>query len=902
MTVADRVSVLVSAGRKMRGVATLQTMDPGPGEPWGLNPRGKPAKGSLYKRTLEYLLSEPSKYYTHFTCYRLQDDDGPLDRAPRMTKDLIGQVREAGAETVAWGVAIDWDLKDHPPLRSKDKVSWDSLTDEQKAEAVSVIDTATEKLDELGCPWNVYYTTQNGARFIHVLPEEVPAGRRYERLALKVRDLYRKAGLNVDEACKDWTRLFAAPNCTMEDGTKTWETDWLQLEEQWDEFYIPDDEDLNVEPEPIIKVKHLDVERPDPDAAQSLLEALDERTGKWKLTEAAKAAKRQLLQDPVAGCADSIYNFTPLATEGGRHTTLLGSVGEVISRIYGFPWATPELVYGLLYRPAIDLGKDGDGTPFLDKLWEMTTSIWAKEEAKAAARKVVAEEIIAEREAPPPVEVINKFTSGVRRWLQQAEGKTDAEAEAIVRDQQLGILFDQARDRCHVLLPSGYYETHHCTQANLRQVITERGMKWLVPVVFSKENDRGDIIEVALKPETIREKSGRSFAFSEFTMECGGSHLMIDESGMGIFKHVPFWRRDDIPSRKHDCCFKWLELLTNNPREFLQALGCFLAIEHGPTAAISLVGPKRTGKTLLGIGLGECFNTQRVVPGDVLVAKHNEAMAWSPIVHVEEGISKGSSGIDFSHVFRRIVTGGAFTVEPKGSAMLRMVGAHRIIMTANNFDIISSLSGGQARTTDDWEAIQERIAHFDAQEAAAEYLAFGDGKRRGFDWTASWVGPNSDFELAQTLKWIYENELEWQDGKPKRSGARMLFENLGSIEFMKDLEVEADGIPEIVKAINKALNRRSDKAPAATQDGRIYVMTEKIVQMACEDTKLKTEEIRRALRTLLVPDQPKNRIRVRGRQQRWRAIDQERFLEMLNFLGEEPALAFTEEPSAADQS
>ena len=224
-TAADVVSVLVAPGRKMRGVANLMTLDPDDGEPWGLNRKGKPAEASLHRASLRTVLDREFKSHIHLVCYYVEDADSVFDKAPRLTKDVLGQVREAGADVLMWGVCIDWDLKDHPPLRSDEKVSWDSLDPEQMAEAISALEDGGLAVGKAACPWNVFYTTKNGARFVHIFPEPVPAGPGFENIARKVHGLYRDAGLVVDAACKDWTRFFAVPRCTHDDGLQTWTED-----------------------------------------------------------------------------------------------------------------------------------------------------------------------------------------------------------------------------------------------------------------------------------------------------------------------------------------------------------------------------------------------------------------------------------------------------------------------------------------------------------------------------------------------------------------------------------------------------------------------------------------------------------------------------------------------------
>src|SRR5690606_10501811 len=92
------------------------------------------------------------------------------------------------------------------------------------------------------------YATRHGARFVHVLAQDVPAGAPAEALLARLMARYTEAGLPGDQACSHWTRLYRHPKVTLDDGTQTWTEPWY-----WFEDYLDDDERVLIpEPEDLI--------------------------------------------------------------------------------------------------------------------------------------------------------------------------------------------------------------------------------------------------------------------------------------------------------------------------------------------------------------------------------------------------------------------------------------------------------------------------------------------------------------------------------------------------------------------------------------------------------------------------------------------------------------------------
>lgn len=854
--------IYIAPGPSLRGLVTVDD---------GLDGRGKdggPVKRSLLLRDLPSLFEDDERTDAHVVAYCAYHDGELVERQPRINKDALPQLAEQGIEVLCHTVWIDLDLKDM--LKRKGKVKWTEISDAEASTVWGLVEQAHEILTAKGMAWTASYTTSGGLRFVHALALPVPAGSGYEALLARFHASYALAGLPVDEACKDWTRLYRAPRVLRDDEYSINQA-WFSYRTDFDDdttYYVPRESDL-------IPPKKLDVHRPvftdrprpDPDEARSLIEVLNPGTGKWQLTVVGKHAKAALRQ---AQAFDVIFNHIPIAREGKRHELLTKTVGEVTGILHGNEWATPELVYGLLYEPADRLGDDEDWT---GKVWEMATTFWDREGNRKATQAAEVAEQVKEIEVVRESER-QRFLRGIRDWLPAVDGMEDEEAIEFVREHRYGIAMDSRRDLYHVLLPTGYYDDHVCGSAALPKVIEQRSMSWLMPTEEARDDGRGNVTYSPVRTEALVRRHARVYTGEEIRLDRRASYIQSDYQGRDVFVDVPFALRDDVqPELIQPIYDFWLAAAggdRDRREEMLAAMGSLLLFQYGPTAAVLLWGEASAGKSVTALSLAECITTRRVADGASLVDNFNDSLRRSPIIHIEEAADRGNKGIDAASALRRLVTAPYLAIEQKGRDKVTMQGVHRVLMTANSKDIIQRMMGNQARTASDWRAIGERLAEFRVDDGATRWF---EENNRGWIETRRWIGTHGRTGLyAKFWFWVLRNVIQWDGDRPEMRGRRLLYEGNCASMTIKHLEANAGGVPDVACAINRLLSE-GGKPKVALKDGKIYLTTQSVIQDAVENGKVRRDEARAALDSLLDPDQPTGRISIRNHQARWRVID-----------------------------
>jgi hypothetical protein len=862
--------VFLAPGPTLRGLVSLDDS--------GLDGRGRdgnPVQRLLLLRDLASLFEEDERTDAHAVAYCILQDGELVEQQPRLTKEILPVLLARGFRVECHTVWIDFDLKDY--LKRPGKVKWTELTEVEDAAIWTAVEDAHERLAAKGMAWTAYYTTQSGLRFVHALALPVPAGDGYKGLLARFHAAYQLAGLPVDGACRDWTRLYRAPRVNR-DGLATSNQPWFFSQIDLDDdtcYYVPKDEELvAVDSGPVVQVVRTERQRPDPEEARGLVEFLSENN-RWQMTVAGKAAKT-VLKD--ARAFDWIYNHLPLAREGRRHDMLTKAVGEVVGTLHGHEWATPELVYGLLYEPAGRIGEDEDWT---GKVWEMTCTFWDRETGRKATKAAQVEERVRKTETVRETER-ERFLRGVREWLPQVHGMEDEAAIEYVRLNRYGIVMDARRDLFHILLPSGYYDDHVCSSAALPKVIEQRGMQWLVPVEEARDDGRGNVTYIPVSPLRLVQRHARVYTAEQIRLDRRASYLQTDWQGRDIYVDVPFALRDDVqPERVETIYQSWLAAAGGDRDrcdEMLRALGSLLLFQYGPTAAVLLWGEGNAGKSLTATGLAECITTRCVADGASLVDNFNDSLRRSPIIHVEEAPDRGNKGIDSAAALRRIITAPYISIEQKGKDKMLMQGVHRVLMTSNSKDMIRRLLGNQARTASDWRAVGERLAEFHIDNAAQRWFM---EHNQGWHETRKWIGTHGRTGLyAKFWFWVLRDLIEWKDGKPIMRGRRLLYEgNCGSYTI-RQMEANSGGVPDVVCAINRLISE-TGKPKVALHEGKIYLTTQAVLQEAVENGKIRMDEARMALESLLDHEQPETRLSIRGHQARWRIMDAAKILTII---------------------
>jgi len=864
--------VFLAPGPTLRGLVTLEGS--------GLEGRGRdggPVKPHMLLRDLPSLFETEEGTDAHVVAYVVTKDGDPVERQPRLNKEILGPLRELGYEIECHTVWIDLDLKDIIKGR-QGKVKWTDLSDSETGLVWGLVEQAHTTLTAKGMAWTASYTTSGGLRFVHALAIPVPAGPGYEAMLARFHAAYNLAGLPVDEACRDWTRLYRAPRVNR-DGLETWTQEWYSHRTDFSDdttYYVPRESDLvPTKDTTTVQVVRTDRARPDPEQARELHEVLNPANNRWTLTAAGKKAKEALKDTPAF---DVIYSRLPIGREGKRHDMLTRIVGETVGLLHGEDWASAELAYGLLYDAAGRLGEDED---WPGKVWEMATTFWDRETARKATKAAEVADKLAEQEVVRETER-QRFLRGVRDWLPQLAGVEDEEAIEYVRANRYGIAMDARRDLFHVLLPNGYYDDHLCSSSALPKVIEQRGMQWLVPTEEARDDGRGNVVYTPVRPDRLVQRHARVYTAEEIRLDHRASYLQRDPEGRDVYVDVPFALRDDVIAEKIEPIYDfWLAAVggdRNRRDEVLRAIGCLLLFQYGPTAAVVLWGDASAGKSVTAHSLAECLTTRRLADGASLVDNFNDSLRKSPIIHIEEAADRGNKGIDAASQLRRIITAPSISIEQKGRDKVNMQGVHRVLMTANSRDIVQRMMGTTARTSGDWRAIGERLAEFHIDSGAARWF---EENNRGWVETRRWIGSHGRTGLyAKFWFWVMKHLLEWENGRPVMLGRRLLYEGNCISRLMKHMEANASGVPDVACAINRLIGEPG-KPKVALLGNRVYLTTQSVIQDAVENGRVRADEARAALESLLDTNQPTERVTVHGHQARWRVMDAVKLLDII---------------------
>ena len=207
--------VLTLAHPKVRGFAMLNEQGQ------MVNDNGLPVAANPTMPMIQAFAQEHERD-EHMVCYTVEGDEGPTTGAiPRMTKGAVAALFDTndicgyreklpGIKRVSGTMlALDFDLPEH--------VRW---TDAHR-------ETVQRLINECGARWtllqapSVFYATNGGFRLVWFLSRPIDvrgAGGLEDMLHGLVACSY-MAGLLVDPACRDWTRLFRLPRVIREDKT-----------------------------------------------------------------------------------------------------------------------------------------------------------------------------------------------------------------------------------------------------------------------------------------------------------------------------------------------------------------------------------------------------------------------------------------------------------------------------------------------------------------------------------------------------------------------------------------------------------------------------------------------------------------------------------------------------------
>lgn len=175
------------------------------------------------------------------------------------------------------------------------------------------------------------------------------------------------------------------------------------------------------------------------------------------------------------------------------------------------------------------------------------------------------------------------------------------------------------------------------------------------------------------------------------------------------------------------------------------------------TAAIYLMGPPNTGKTLFAHGLSRLWSEEGPVPLKNALDDFNEMLRKCPLLFADEELPM-NNGSRTSAQLRELIGNDLRTYNRKYMPQITLHGNIRIILAANNKSL---LSFDEDMSEEDYEAIWTRFLVIDTAEAVGYF--------DGYNPYNEWVRGDG---MAQHALWLRDNRQVNKGGRFLVSGSK----------------------------------------------------------------------------------------------------------------------------------
>lgn len=213
-------------------------------------------------------------------------------------------------------------------------------------------------------------------------------------------------------------------------------------------------------------------------------------------------------------------------------------------------------------------------------------------------------------------------------------------------------------------------------------------------------------------------------------------------------------RRRDLRPQRHEDVEKWLRALAGEKRywDLCEWLAAFPEWDH-PLQAGLFIGDGGTGKSLLLDGLSNMFQNRNPCHlAEVLGSeKWNTELRMNLVCAAEEQAPMNSRGEARTAEIRDFISKRIHTIRTKYQPSANLIGAARVIMTANNDGMFANTHG---LSPADIDAIQERFFMLQVQVEAKHYLkSLTSETRRAF----------AERKIAEHVLWLHANKEDYVD-------------------------------------------------------------------------------------------------------------------------------------------
>ena len=574
---------------------------------------------------------------------------------------------------------------DEPGL-SKDAYTTQCFMEEKKA----ILDRYAEELGIYG-----YCTTRGGFHVLWVLSEPVTP-EHSEEIYKALRKKLKGYSLELDPACKDWTRLVRAPK-VKRDGYRTEEMPHFELK-TFGHTYTPHGVEVPTPPTTEC-VQH---EEP---------EQVPELDVEWR-DHALKIFSNSPNYDLFR---KNLFEGTRIFGQGlgigSRHNDMKASLAWAVGALgaAGVPY-TPEQFYAWLYPKAEECQRPGDERSQTQELWRLIEWVChAQEESNAAVEE--------EREA-----------IGGDKALKRA---------ALVKEGGY-----------YLLKQDGSYTSRPVARDSLYGELKELGMDQHAPTRTT--DDQGRSKEVS-KTSWLNRHSLTLHQQIYSTHQGGALYDEVD--GVRVLK-VPLYTRTKLtPLEPTPEIKKWLNIVTRevtNGDLFMLHLAHMPSYWKAPCAAMGLLWPTGCGKSLLLDAIRQLIH-EGSIGGASCYGGFQDHLLKTPYLLVDEGFSRTYHQHSISDRFKEYATGGTVVVNPKGRPEVSITKLYpRQVFCCESQELFSSLLVSSNKSEGSMDATYARIRMYETSSTAiGDYLRSIGGEKV----TRTWTNPENPL-LTRAILWL----------------------------------------------------------------------------------------------------------------------------------------------------
>jgi len=684
--------------------------------------------------TLREVLESDYPQDAHFCCYHVAGEAS----WPRINKSALLPLEAAGHPPLCHFFAVDFDNAGHAPMTEELFYAW--------MEQVANLQGAAAQ-------WSCHYTTKHGARLVYMFDQPTRALQTEDYIRGLHMELQRQ-GLDPDTKASEWNRLFRAPR-VVRDGAASSDDPWFMIEWQEEVLSLSQLSPVSENSLEAAAIKAGNVatapktyagNSPDYHTAKCLIECFS--NNRTVQTEWYKWAKKRLRGRT---CFDIIFNHTIMALPGDRDTTMLQYVGEAVSMLYGHQDTTPEHIFAIFQDAAAELDPDQD---WMEILWSMITRMWEVESQKVELQAVKTEETQLEAG-----DKLAAMASGMKEW-------TGVDLSAYPEGQRDDLIKRHAI-ACFgsyycLMTGEGTYEKMFLQANSLIPRILTSGMADVIdPYIYTKDGDR-------------RQKSPTQIINDHATLvgeirrvpQIRGGYIKDANTDHAVLVLPAYRRSENVQPVFNQEVDTWLQLLGGEHYSALcKWISYSLSFEDGPMCAMSIVGPPGVGKKMLVEGLVECLQEPFLASARDIVGQYQSGLLKSPFLLVNESWP-AKKDREISGVFRELTGGDTITVDEKHKPLMQINNPVRILLTANNDEMVQELAGNKDLSPEDRRAIADRLYHFENTNEAGDYLQSLGGReytaKKGNRWVRGDGTGVSDYIVAQHFMYLYHNRHRYQ--------------------------------------------------------------------------------------------------------------------------------------------